>query len=1084
MTPEAFIRKWQDAQTKERSAAQEHFIDLCRLLDEPTPNEADPAGEWYCFERGARKTGGGDPLRPRSGQGWADVWKKGCFGWEYKGKGKDLSQALKQLQLYALALESPPLLIVSDIETIVIHTAFTNAVVETWVLALDDLADPDQRRRLKWAFSEPERLRPGQTAQELTERAAARFASLAKTLCDRGHEPHRVAHFLNKLLFCLFAEDVGLLPRQLFTRLLENGVKSPDYLGPLLQGLFKAMATGGPFGVEVIDRFNGGLFDGDDTLPLERAEVQALLDVSRLDWSAIEPAIFGTLFERGLDPAKRSQLGAHYTDRDSILRIIDPVIREPLLAEWEAVLAEIEKDRSKTRKKAQDAYAGFLERLRDFRVLDPACGSGNFLYLALQTLKDLEHRVILEAEAQGLPRQFPSVGPEAVRGIELNPYAAELARVTVWIGEIQWMLKHGYSLNKNPILRPLDTIEQRDAIIEIIQGADGNGVEENGHAMQGEPYHAEEPSWPPADVIIGNPPFLGGSKLLRELGESYVSRLRGLYQGRVPGGADLVCYWFEKARAHIEQGKARRAGLVATNSLRGGANRKVLERILDTAIIPNGNGEHHGDGKLRLVPRGDGRGGAGHATGLAGAGSAPGSQDQRHQIRPGQVDSRDVAGPGGTGGRAGETAVTLAIFNAWSDQPWINEGAAVRVSLVCFGQPPSPPAPLPAASVAALATVRPPAGEGSEVSPSPGGRGVGVRGAWLDGQPVAGIHADLTGRPLGQDGGGVDLTKAKPLADNSGICFMGASKKGPFDIPGDLARAWLKRPNPHGRPNGEVLRPLWNGLDLTRRPRDQWVVDFGTGMSEREAALYEAPFEYVLKHVKSEREKNNRESYRKFWWRHAEPRPGMRAALTGLPRYIATPEVAKYRLFVWMRSAILPDQKLYAVARADDVIFGILHSRFHELWSLGVCTWHGAGNDPRYTPTTTFETFPFPEGVLTDSDPDTRYPAIAQAARRLDELRENWLNPPDWVDWVITPEEDKAGFPKRPVAKPGHQAELKTRTLTNLYNQRPAWLDQAHQTLDAAVAAAYGWSDYTPALPDEEILRRLLALNFQRRGLE
>lgn len=556
MTPESFIKKWRNTTTKEKSAAQEHFIDLCRMLGVPTPNEADPEGVWYCFEKGAKKAGGGD--------GWADVWRKDCFGWEYKGKGKDLNAALRQLQCYALALLSPPLLIVSDIETIIIHTAFRNAVQTTHVILLDDLLKPEVRQMLKWAFTDPDRLHPGQTREGLTKEAAERFCTLAQDLQKRGFEPQRTAHFLNRLLFCLFAEDCELLPRQLFSRLLESATKAPQHGETLLKGLFQAMATGGAFGVEVIDWFNGGLFNDGDTLPLDAAEFKQLLALSRLDWSDIEPAIFGTLFERGLDPSKRSQLGAHYTDRDSIMRLISPAIKEPLLAEWETVKAQIQKDGTKTRTKAKNSYTGFLERLRLFRVLDPACGSGNFLYLALQTLKDLEHQAILEAEALGLPRQFPSVGPEAVHGIELNPYAAELARVTVWIGEIQWMIQHGYGHSTNPILRPLDTIEQRDAVLN----EDGTEAE-----------------WPAADVIIGNPPFLGGSKLLSGLGDNYTQTLRTCYQGRVPGGADLVCYWFEKARAQIEAEKSARAALVATNSIRGGANRKVLERINETGRI-------------------------------------------------------------------------------------------------------------------------------------------------------------------------------------------------------------------------------------------------------------------------------------------------------------------------------------------------------------------------------------------------------------------------------------------------------------------------------------------------------------------
>ena len=219
----------------------------------------------------------------------------------------------------------------------------------------------------------------------------------------------------------------------------------------------------------------------------------------------------------------------------------------------------------------------------------------------------------------------------------------------------------------------------------------------------------------------------------------------------------------------------------------------------------------------------------------------------------------------------------------------------------------------------------------------------------------------------------------------------------------------------------------------------------------------------------------------------------MRRGMDGLLRFIVTPRVAKHRVFLWRPTAFLPDSAVAVIARSDDATFGILHSRFHELWSLRLCTWIGVGNDPRYTPTTTYETFTFPAGLTPrDTAPVAGQAAppclagqivaenIAAAARRLNELREAWLNPPEWVDWVITPEEEKAGFPKRPVAKPGFEADLKKRTLTNLYNTRPAWLDLAHKTLDQAVAAAYGWTDYSADMPDEEILRRLLALNLER----
>jgi len=637
----------------------------------------------------------------------------------------------------------------------------------------------------------------------------------------------------------------------------------------------------------------------------------------------------------------------------------------------------------------QGAFIAYLERLKNFKVLDPACGSGNFLYLALRALKDLEHKANLEAEQLGLHRQVSiEVSPANVLGIELNPYAAELARVTVWIGEIQWMLKNGYPIRKNPILQPLDHIENRDAVLAVIPA--NAGIQEFQQAakaldsrIRGNDDAYAEQEWPTVDAIIGNPPFLGGSKMRSELGDDYTEALRKVYEGRVPGGADLVTYWFEKARAQIEAGKCQRAGLVATNSIRGGANQQVLARICDTS----------------------------------------------------------------------------KIFNAWSDEEWINEGAAVRVSLVCF----------------------------ASVIPAQ----AGIQPVVLDGNTVEKIHADLTA------GDGLNLTQAKQLKENAAVCFMGASKKAPFDIEGETARQWLKLPNPNGKPNSEVVRPLCNAMNITRRPSDTWIVDFGTDMSEADAALYEVPFEYVTQYVKPVSEKNRDKVVARNWWRHARPRIDMRAALEPLKRFIATPAVSKHRLFVFLDAAVLPDQATLAIARSDDTTFGILHSRFHELWALRMGT--SLEDRPRYTPTTTFETFPFPvrvgcadEGsasIANDALRASAHPTgctlppfgeIATAAQALNQLRENWLNPPDWADWVRTPEEEKAGYPASPVAKPGHEDDLKKRTLTNLYNARPAWLDNAHKALDAAVAKAYGWNDYTPEMPDEEILRRLLALNLAR----
>ena len=946
MTPGEFIAKWRASELKERSASQEHFIDLCRLLGEPTPAEADPTGVRYCFERGARKDSGGD--------GWADVWKRGCFAWEYKGRRADLDAAFNQLRQYALALENPPLLVVSDMARFRIRTNWTNSVSVTHEFTLDDLGDGATRDKLKWAMSDPERLRPGETRQAVTERAAATFAELAQNLRDRGHEPQTVAHFVNRLVFCMFAEDVGLLPGNMFTRMLEQARRRPDEFAELARDLFGAMSVGGRVGFESVAWFNGGLFDDDTALSLDREGIETALKAAALDWSEIDPSILGTLFERGLDPDKRSQLGAHYTDRDKIMRIVEPVIVHPLLAEWATakagIAAMVERAdaaglpaaQTRLRRQADRALRTFLERLRKFTVLDPACGSGNFLYLALHALKDIEHRVQLEAETLGLARGFPAVGPANVKGIEINAYAAELARVSVWIGEIQWMRRNGFSNSTNPILNPLDTIECRDAVLALDGG---------------------EPNWPKADAVIGNPPFLGGKLLIGGLGEHYVSRMFEAWQGRVPREADLVAYWFVKAGEQVAAGKAIRVGLVATNSIRGGANRRALQAATDG--------------------------------------------------RP--------------------------IFDAWSDEPWVIDGAAVRVSLVCFS--------------------------GADDAYRPETR--------MDGESVDEIHSDLTAK---RGRAGIDLTGARRIPANIGVAFMGDTKGGPFDVPGDLARGWLRLPtNPNARPNADVLKPWVNGMDLTRRPAGKWIVDFGWGMSEADAALYEAPFAHVKEHVWPMRQRNRREAYRVNWWRHVEPRQGMWRALDGLSRFIATPTVAKHRLFVWLDAGVCPDHQLIVIARDDDVTFGILHSRFHEAWSLRLGT--SLEDRPRYTPTTTFETFPFPDGLspdipAADHADDARAVAIAEAARRLVELRDRWLNPPEWVEWV---EEPVPGYPKRPVAREESVAKaLKARTLTNLYNARPRWLADAHAALDAAVAAAYGWDVGTS---QDEALRSLLAQN-------
>mgnify|MGYP007030116868 CR=1 FL=1 len=321
----------------ERAASQEHFIDLCRMLGVPTPNEADPSGDSYAFEKGAGKVEGGE--------GFADVWKRGHFAWEYKGKRKNLETAYGQLLQYRGALDNPPLPVVCDLDRFEVHTNFTNTPTVVYKFTLADLltAPKEPLRILRALMENPEELRPDKTRDEITAEAAQQFASLAEHLRERGHDPHDVAHFLNKLLFCMFAEDAGLLPPGLLRRLADALQADPAIFTDGLAELFTKMSDkSGLFGAERIQWFNGGLFDGGQVLPLTAEEIKTIDQVSRLDWSQVEPAIFGTLFERGLDPSKRSQLGAHYTDRGSIMRLIEPVLMAPLRCDFEKTKAEVE----------------------------------------------------------------------------------------------------------------------------------------------------------------------------------------------------------------------------------------------------------------------------------------------------------------------------------------------------------------------------------------------------------------------------------------------------------------------------------------------------------------------------------------------------------------------------------------------------------------------------------------------------------------------------------------------------------------------------------------------------------------------
>lgn len=719
MTPEQFVKRYENTILNENKIAQSHFRDVCDLVgvEMPMRDGLTADGDIFEFEH---------PVKTESGRGRADVYYEGRFAVEYKtpDKYKDLDAAYKQLVAYKDALRNPRLLVVTDIKRWEIHTNFNDVENRPYVFNHSDIAtSAEVRGWLHDMFHAPQTLNPAGHTEQVTKEAAKAFQVIADNMRQWNAQPTQIAYFLTKLVFCMFAEDARLLPTisddspdGIFTHIVKRSLNSPSMFKRYLQNLFAAMNDGGDLMMRCIRYFNGTLFIYTHVEELMPEALEALLKAANLNWKAIEPSIFGTLFERSLDPNKRAQLGAHYTSRADIELIVRPVLMQPLIYEWETVQleaanirerydkAQTGRDRNAAVTQLLDLREGILNRIRHTTVLDPACGSGNFLYVSLQLLMNLEKEVIEHKLWSGLQRATPEVHPRQMYGIEIEPIAHALASIVVWIGYIQWRTNNAY----------IDTV--RDPILEELKG---NIVCKDALLAFDDDGNPTASEWPKVDVIVGNPPFLGGKKMRTELG-NYVDRLFDFYGRRVPPEADLVCYWFEKAREHIEKGKAKRAGLLATNSIRGGANREALKRIKET-----------GD-----------------------------------------------------------------IFMAWSDREWILDGAAVRVSMVGFD-------------------------DNSEIK------------KFLNGGITRTINPDLTAR--------FDLTGATALAANQKLAFMGVTPGAKFDISAELAAAMIRK----SQNNQEVLRPYLNAMDITRRYRNVWTIDFGVDASEQEASNYTEPFQYV-----------------------------------------------------------------------------------------------------------------------------------------------------------------------------------------------------------------------------------------------
>ncbi|HEX8898704.1 MAG TPA: DNA methyltransferase, partial [Chthoniobacterales bacterium] len=834
MNPAEFKKKWAKYAGKETSAYQEHFNDLCTLLGQPSPVAADPSGsESFCFQKRVVKDAelfafddGGRVAEEPEERGFADVWKRDCFAWEYKGKKKNLEEAYRQLLRYRESLLNPPLLIVCDFDRYIIRTNFTGTVQETYEFTNAQIDEPRNLSVLRAAFSDPYFLKPQRTTAQVTENLAQQIGEVARSLQKResvelvdakSRREHsvaqrknlRIARFLNRIVFCFFAEDTGLLPKNVVTEIFKNGVDDPRHFAEVLEELFRTMAKGGTFGAQKIRHFNGHLFEEATVFELTEDEIGKLAEAGEADWQFIQPSIMGNLFERGLDPDQRAQLGAHYTSEEDIKTLVEPVLMAPLRREWNQLKGELAQSYAigKASTKERAKLTAFHNKLSTIMVLDPACGSGNFLYVALQLLLDLEKELITFATQLGF-RFEPRVSVQQLKAIELNAYAYELAQVSVQIGYLKWRRDNGWPNENEPVLQNLDEFLNEDALLvphfrsKAKTLREARAVE---HVSDDALKFYTERNWPKADVIVSNPPFLGTSRQWDKLGRFYCEELQRSYGDRVPGAADLCCYWFAKAADGLQSKRLRRAGLLATQAIRGGVNREVLNRI-----------KREGD-----------------------------------------------------------------IFFAVSDREWILEGANVHVSMIGFD-------------------------DGTQKERT------------LDGQSVSAINSNLTAN--------VNVTAAKKLRRNLNLSFRGTQKSGDFDIREELAHKWLVAPNPHGRPNSDLLRPWLNGSAIVKRMPPRWIIDTGTNLTHDEFALFEAPYLHAACYVKPQREKNKRAHRRLNWWLHAETCSGMREALAGQKRFLATPRISKFRVFIWSDPVVLPDDGIYVFARDDDYFFGLLHS--------------------------------------------------------------------------------------------------------------------------------------------------------------
>jgi hypothetical protein len=1021
-----FINRWKHTEASERANKDSFLKELCRVLGVPEPDgkTGDRARDHYVFEADAF-------LHDEAGQprvGSMDLFRRGCFVFEAKqgsttagkkvgtarrgtpGWNVAMTEAAGQAFGYARTLDAPPpFVIVADIghcfdlyasfDGTGAYRPFPNAQKNR--LLFSDLAKHADVLRKIWL--DPLDLDPKRYAERVTREVAERIAELARELEGAGHRAEVVARFLMRCLFTMFAEDIGLLRSQVFTNALaQQWIPEPTTFKDGVESLWEAMNAGKRFFLlGKLLHFNGGLFKEPVALPLSAAQLELLYKAARCNWAEVEPAIFGTLIERALNPAERHRLGAHFTPRAFVERLLIPTIETPLRAVWDEVRVEVRTlvppDRSASPvnvRRAQELVRTFHRDLCGVRVLDPACGSGNFLYVALDLFKRLESEVLALlydlGVAQGELTDDLLVTPKQFLGIELRPWSKEIAELVLWIGYLQWHHRTygGTKTPPEPVLRDYRNVECRDAMIEWdrerpVSDRTGSpktrwdGASMTAHKVTGQQVPDEKAqvtvfrlegtrraSWPKADFIVGNPPFLGKLHFQSKLGFGYTEALREAYRGEVPDGSDLVMYWWRRAATELANSPpgrfGKRFGFITTNSITQTFNRRVLAASL----------EH--EAKLHL---------------------------------------------------------SFAI----PDHPWVDDqnGASVRIAMtVCeVGKGPG-----------VLARV---VDEKSEEDGPPT-----VRLSYAEGV----INSDLTL--------GANVAAASSLRANEGLASMGPMLGARGFVLTEAERMlFLKR---DGRGAARVIRPLQSGRDLVQRSRGLFAIDLHGLRDDEVRSRYPALYQRLVERVLPVRRGNSDPKLREAWWLFRRSNDVYRTMLTGLPRFIATTETAKHRIFTFLDAEVLAEHGTVSFGLSDAFHLGVLSSRIHVSWALAAGGRLGIGNDPRYNKTRCFDTFPFP-----DCSREVRL-RIGELAEAIDEHRKRQC----------------AKYPKltltdvyNVLSKLRLREALSEKDRTINDQGLVSVLYELHELLDRAVAQAYGWP---VTLTDSQYVEWIAELNRER----